>query len=151
MCVIERASLAIGVDPTTIISNFPTVVCVGEALPFTSNLFDVAICFNVLDHVIEPKRATQEISRTLAPEGMFFLSTHVFPRYISKILDAISPPVDKPHPCHFSTFKVKLLLNMNGLSVVQSKTSGLDANGIKAKLGRLLRVKKICIIAKKRT
>jgi len=148
---VERASLAIGVDPIIMDGGFPAVISVGEALPFVGKLFDVVICFNVLDHVIDHEKMIREISRTLVLGGLLFLSTHVFPRYLGKVLDATSGYVDKPHPYHFSSSEVKLLLEMNGLSIVRSKISGIDANGIKAKLGRLLRVKKICIIAKKGT
>ena len=52
------------------------VVCVGEHLPFSGELFDVVLCTQVLEHVTEPALVLEEIARVLKPEGVLFLSTH---------------------------------------------------------------------------
>lgn len=43
-------------------------------LPFASDSFDAVICFQVLEHVPEPKAVIREIQRVLRPGGMLFLS-----------------------------------------------------------------------------
>jgi SAM-dependent methyltransferase len=45
-----------------------------ERLPFPCNLFDAALCTQVLEHVKEPKQVLTEISRVLRPGGRLFLS-----------------------------------------------------------------------------
>ncbi len=43
-------------------------------LPFAANMFDAALCTQVLEHVPEPQQVIQEISRVLKPGGRLFLS-----------------------------------------------------------------------------
>lgn len=46
-----------------------------EHLPFANACFDVVICSEVLEHVLQPDQALREIKRVLTPEGTVFLST----------------------------------------------------------------------------
>ena len=41
------------------------------ALPFESNMFDVAICNNALHNMVYPKKALSDIRRVLKPKGLF--------------------------------------------------------------------------------
>ncbi|CAJ1442640.1 unnamed protein product [Effrenium voratum] len=43
------------------------------AIPLPSGSFDVVICTDVLEHVVHPQEAVQEIGRLLAPGGVAFL------------------------------------------------------------------------------
>ena len=47
-----------------------------ERLPFRDESFDVAVCTQVLEHVLDPGSVLQETRRVLRKEGLFFLSTH---------------------------------------------------------------------------
>jgi SAM-dependent methyltransferase len=49
-------------------------VCDITDIPVAAGSFDVVICTEVLEHVIEPIRAIKEISRVLAPGGSLYLS-----------------------------------------------------------------------------
>lgn len=40
-----------------------------SSIPFSDNLFDVAICFEVLEHLFDPENALKEINRVLKPKG----------------------------------------------------------------------------------
>ncbi len=42
----------------------------GHALPFGDNTFDVVICNEVLEHVLEPEKVLLEIKRVLKPYGI---------------------------------------------------------------------------------
>ena len=48
------------------------VIGVGESLPFLDNTFDAVISVAVLEHVRDPFRAADEISRVLKPGGRLF-------------------------------------------------------------------------------
>lgn len=41
-----------------------------KALPFTSDSFDLVMCTDVLEHVVEPERAVRELARTVKPGGL---------------------------------------------------------------------------------
>jgi 2-polyprenyl-6-hydroxyphenyl methylase/3-demethylubiquinone-9 3-methyltransferase len=48
---------------------------VAEALPFEAAMFDVVVCVDVLEHVVDPQRAVAEMSRVLRPGGIVCFDT----------------------------------------------------------------------------
>lgn len=48
---------------------------VGEALLFPDNHFDIVFCLDVLEHVSDFRKVIREVSRVLAPGGLFFFET----------------------------------------------------------------------------
>lgn len=48
------------------------VVGDGEALPFHSDTFDVVICSDVLEHVLDVETVVEQVGRVLKPDGTFF-------------------------------------------------------------------------------
>lgn len=71
-----------------------------EFLPFPNLYFDVVFCSNVLDHVTNPKKTINEISRVLKKEGYFVLTVEIFK---SKI---------KRDPAHPNSFLLKDVLDL---------------------------------------
>lgn len=64
-------------DPTSAASwTYGDIDYVGDItdIPVDSGSFDVVLCTEVLEHVLEPIRAIQEISRVLTPGGRLYLS-----------------------------------------------------------------------------
>ncbi len=55
-----------------------------HALPFVDAAFDVVLCTEVLEHLVEPQRAVDEMFRVLAPGGQLLLTT----RFLFPIHDA---------------------------------------------------------------
>ncbi|MFZ6027455.1 MAG: methyltransferase domain-containing protein [Chloroflexota bacterium] len=49
-------------------------ICDATDIPVEDNYFDAVLCTEVLEHVPEPDRVLQEISRILKPNGLAFLS-----------------------------------------------------------------------------
>jgi SAM-dependent methyltransferase len=47
----------------------------GDRLPFPDKCFDVVICLDVLEHVVEQEQLVREIGRVLRPSGQLFLTT----------------------------------------------------------------------------
>ena len=58
-------------------SPVPTVQAEGEKLPFEDASFDIVLSDNVVDHAEDPRRIVEEISRVLAPGGLFYFTVHV--------------------------------------------------------------------------
>jgi 2-polyprenyl-6-hydroxyphenyl methylase/3-demethylubiquinone-9 3-methyltransferase len=58
-------------------SGLDITYCVGagESLPFRDQSFTIVICCDVLEHVADFNRVIAEISRVLAPGGVFFFDT----------------------------------------------------------------------------
>jgi len=52
------------------------VQAVAEVIPFKSNLFNIVLCTQVLEHLASPEQALKEIHRVLKHGGRFILSTH---------------------------------------------------------------------------
>ena len=50
-------------------------VAAGEALPFADAVFDVAYCFDVLEHVGDWEQVVAETARVLKPGGVFVYDT----------------------------------------------------------------------------
>ena len=64
----------IGVDIDT--TENPEVVASADNLPFDAQSFDVALCFQVLEHIENPQKVLAEIKRILKPQGYLILTTH---------------------------------------------------------------------------
>jgi len=82
----ERATLAVGLDREREVvayaaSKYRTaerasfIAAGAEALPFTDGSVDVAVCFQVIEHLPDPVAFLHEVRRLLAPGGVFMLTT----------------------------------------------------------------------------
>lgn len=74
-----------------------SVAAAGERLPLGSATVDVAICFNALDHMQDPRLALAELGRVLRPGGTLMLNVHTFPAWVKPLL-----AVDRTHPHHWT-------------------------------------------------
>ena len=92
---------------------------IGESLPFNTNVFDICLCLNVLDHCIEPEEVLKEIKRVLKNGGLliFHLNTFELPRFLLSKLSLIDPP----HPHHFSSKQIIALIRKFGFEIIQVK------------------------------
>lgn len=50
--------------------GFPAVQLDIQNLPFRDNIFDVIICFHVLEHVMDDHKGLEEINRVMSPKGV---------------------------------------------------------------------------------
>lgn len=74
-----------------------SISALGERLPLASGSVDVAICFNALDHMRDPRAALEEIRRVLRPGGKLLLMIHTFPAWTRPFFW-----VDRLHPHHWT-------------------------------------------------
>lgn len=90
------------------------IVSMGEFLPLRSETVDVIICFNVLDHVFDPQKVMNEISRVLKRNGILLLWV-VTIRDLLRKLRVVLDKIDKPHPYHFTLQDVMNILQKSDL------------------------------------
>lgn len=85
-----------------------------SSLPFRIQAFDFVFCFQVLEHLPEPKKAMLEMSRVLKPNGKLFLST-----------PQSWPQHQKPYDFYrFTSFGLNYLFRESGFDVVWIKPFG---------------------------
>jgi SAM-dependent methyltransferase len=115
----------VGIDPeqySNIWKNLsikiPHVVAVGEFLPLRGDVVDVVICFNVLDHVFNPKKVVDEATSVLKRKGKLLLWVVTIRNFL-KVVSAFLNKVDKPHPYHFTLQTVLNFLEGNDLKVTR--------------------------------
>ncbi len=77
----------------------------GEDLPFEDKYFDVIICFNALDHCIDPSKVMLECHRVLKSDGKMLLWIHGL-RNQYKIFQGLLNKLDPPHPHHFTSNEI---------------------------------------------
>lgn len=78
------------------------ICAVGESVPLQSQVAEIVVCRNVLDHVHEPFTVLEEINRLLIPGGKLLLVVHILRSAIFLPLRPIFDVFDRPHPFHFT-------------------------------------------------
>ena len=86
------------------------IKALGEKIPVPSDMFDVIVCQNVLDHVNKPSAVVSEIYRTLKMNGTALISVHILPPSLM-FFETILKKLDKNHPHHFTLNYVQSLFN----------------------------------------
>jgi SAM-dependent methyltransferase len=59
-----------------------------EALPFGDGEFDLVLCSQVIEHVLDARAAALELARVLQPSGVLILSTDNARNVVSRVLNA---------------------------------------------------------------
>ena len=59
-----------------------------EALPFDDDEFDLVLCSQVIEHVLDAPAAVRELARVLRPGGVLILSTDNARNVVSRVLNA---------------------------------------------------------------
>jgi 2-polyprenyl-3-methyl-5-hydroxy-6-metoxy-1,4-benzoquinol methylase len=89
---------------------------------------DVAVCFEVIEHVFEPLDFLRGVSRLLKPGGLFVFTCPNGQGFDTMTLGAVSPAVDTEHVNLFNTRSIAVLLGRAGFEVQSTQTPGrLDA------------------------
>lgn len=100
-----------------------------EDLARTHQAFDVAVCFEVIEHVFDPLHFVTEIAGLLRPGGLFIFTCPNGKGFDTLSLGAASPAVDTEHVNLFNPLSIRALLRRAGLHVLLCDTPGkLDAD-----------------------
>lgn len=74
-----------------------SLAAMAESLPLAAQSVDLVVCYNALDHMLNPEAALGELARVLRPGGTALLMIHTFPWWLRPLF-----PVDRMHPHHFT-------------------------------------------------
>jgi SAM-dependent methyltransferase len=91
--------------------EFVSICSPGERLPLPGGSFDLAICENCLDHVVDPGAVAAEMERVLRPGGLLWL-----------LVDLMEHR-DALHPHPMEAQRLKRLLRDAGFQVVRERDS----------------------------
>jgi SAM-dependent methyltransferase len=75
-----------------------SISAMAESLPLATHSVDLAICFNALDHMLDPEAALVEIARVVRPRGTTLFMIHTFAAWLRPLFW-----VDRLHPHHYTT------------------------------------------------
>jgi SAM-dependent methyltransferase len=110
--LLSKESRYIGLDPFTSESKKFKIVGVGEALPFQSGIFDVAIFNTSLDHILDYHTAIDEAYRVLKPGGILVICSLIWLNEASLLKDMV-------HFHHFRDYEIKGAITQKGTIIKQ--------------------------------
>jgi ubiquinone/menaquinone biosynthesis C-methylase UbiE len=94
-----------------------------ECIPFNDNLFDVAILDQVLEHLVDPRKALREAGRVMKKGGLLCIGVPDAARYSQvNSLDFIWFQI-REHIQHFDLEHLKLIAAADGFEFVASSNS----------------------------
>ena len=105
-----------------------------EAMPFADGEFDLVVCLQAIEHLVDPGRGLQELARVLAPGGCLLLTTDNRRNYVTKTINAprwallslagrrrSKVRLTFPH-CDFERSELEAMLEDAGLVVEHTRT-----------------------------
>jgi SAM-dependent methyltransferase len=84
---------------------------------FSPESFDLACCFQTLEHVAAPRELAQSCMRLLRPGGVLALVAHDYTATVNRLLGRRSPIIDIEHLQLFCRFSLEKLLERAGFSI----------------------------------
>lgn len=92
----------------------PDVLADAKKLPFRNSYFDIALLFQVLEHVDSPEKVIKEAARVLKPNGVLIISVPFF-----------YPLHDMPYDWgRYTNTALKTFISQAGLRLVRIKVQG---------------------------
>ena len=114
-----------GIDPTPKYVNYAKpkgnyTIKLGsaESMPFVDNSFDLLVLDQVLEHLVEPRKAFQEAKRVLVDGGLFCIGVPDASRYDTTYFFDYYWFLMREHIQHFDLEHLKLIAEMQGFELV---------------------------------
>jgi SAM-dependent methyltransferase len=107
-------------------------VFVGEVLQadFPPAFFDVITCFDVLEHLYEPRRVMEKVAEWLKPDGIFYVLVPNIDSAEGRVFGSYWHGLELPrHLFHYSPASLAFLAKSAGLSQVSLETRRNSAVG----------------------
>jgi hypothetical protein len=111
-------------------------VFIGDILdaPFSRESFDVITCFDVLEHLYEPRRALARVREWLRPDGIFYLLVPNIDCGEARFFRSYWYALELPrHLTHFSPASLRRMAASVGLEEVSLTTGNSSAFGYSAR------------------
>ena len=105
---VEYSSVGIEIQKT---KGIPAIQADARNLPFRDGSFDVVVCLDVLEHIVEDYEVAREIYRVLAPTGYFLISVPEDPKLWSTHDTAVN------HVRRYSKVSLYQVLSESKLSI----------------------------------
>jgi len=108
-------------------------IFVGDVLdaPFLSESFDVITCFDVLEHLYEPRKVLAKVREWLKPDGIFYILAPNVESAEAHIFGSYWCGLELPrHLYHYSPFSLRHLANSVGLHEISLVTRRNAAIGV---------------------
>lgn len=102
-------------------------IFVGDTLkaPYPPNSFDLITCFDVLEHVYDPRRFLHQMQQWLKPGGIFFAKVPNIDSWESRVFGSYWFGLELPrHLYHFSPLTLKLLASELGFHELSIAANG---------------------------
>jgi SAM-dependent methyltransferase len=99
-------------------NNYTIKLGSAESIPFEDNSFDLLVMDQVLEHLIEPRRAFQEAKRVLVEGGLFCIGVPDALRYDKTFFFDFYWFLMREHIQHFDSEHIKLLAESEGFVLV---------------------------------
>jgi 2-polyprenyl-3-methyl-5-hydroxy-6-metoxy-1,4-benzoquinol methylase len=94
-----------------------------------TNYFDVAVCYEVIEHIFAPSLFLQMLRDLLRPGGLLIFTCPNGRGYDTQMLGSLSPAVDTEHVNLFNPNSIRVLLESHGFDRIDCATPGrLDAD-----------------------
>lgn len=96
-------------------------VFVGNVLdaPFPAESFDVITCFDVLEHLFEPRKVMEKVAQWLKPGGIFFVQVPNIDSAEARVFGTYWHGLELPrHLFHYSPESLKFLAEASGMQQV---------------------------------
>ena len=98
--------------------------------PFAPESFDVITCFDVLEHLYEPRRVMSRVGEWLKPGGIFYVQVPNIDSAEARVFGTYWHGLELPrHLFHYSPASLKFLAESAGLEVVSLETRRNPAVG----------------------
>lgn len=99
-------------------NNYAIKLGSAESIPFEDNSFDLLVMDQVLEHLVEPRRAFQEAKRVLVEGGLFCIGVPDASRYDKTYFFDFYWFLMREHIQHFDSEHIKLLAESEGFALV---------------------------------
>jgi len=98
----------------------------GHSLPYANKSFDVVVCTEVLEHVVDPEKVLREIRRVLSPNGVAVIEMDTGNRVFQLIwywwTHMRHGVWEHAHIQVFNSKKLEVLIKKAGFTIIKKKT-----------------------------
>lgn len=104
---------------------------------FEPETFDVIVCIEVIEHLVDPKKTVEEMYRLLRPGGCVYLTTPNFNALLRYRLKSKYNIISFPlHLTYFTPRTIRQLFTDKGFSPLSIKTTGYSRTRLRTSQGK---------------